>query len=206
MSNNNDPNNNNNYQNNDPNNNNNYQENNEEEEINNFGNNNVESLENKFQRLKDKFPTLTEQDKKFLNKLFRKGDFEPDDLEYSLIEDDDNIKEINKITRPFLTKYEKVKLLATRTNQLARGAKPMIKNVDYSITPKELAKLELKEKVKKGDLILGLASGNITAPFDGVLGYTGLTEDIFVSDNIFQSYDYVIISTYANTNFFLKQF
>ena len=45
--------------------------------------------------------------------------------------------------------------------------------------------LELKEKVKKGDLILGLASGNITAPFDGVLGYTGLTEDIFVSDNIF---------------------
>lgn len=75
------------------------------------------------------------------------GDFEPDDLEYSLIDDDDNIKDINKITRPFLTKYEKVKLLATRTNQLARGAKPMIKNVDYNITPKELAKLELKEKV-----------------------------------------------------------
>ena len=47
------------------------------------------------------------------------------------------------------------------------------------------AELELKEKVKKGDLILGLESGNITAPFDGVLGYTGLTEDIFVSDNIF---------------------
>ena len=74
-------------------------------------------------------------------------DFEPDNLEYSLIDDDDDIKEINKITRPFLTKYEKVKLLATRTNQLARGAKPMIKNVDYSITPKDLAKLELKEKV-----------------------------------------------------------
>ena len=44
--------------------------------------------------------------------------------------------------------------------------------------------LILKEKVKKGDLILNLASGNITAPFNGVLGYTGLTEDIFVSDNI----------------------
>lgn len=68
-------------------------------------------------------------------------------LDYSLIDDDDNIKEINKISRPFLTKYEKVKLLATRTNQLARGAKPMIKNVDYNITPKELAKLELTEKV-----------------------------------------------------------
>jgi len=45
--------------------------------------------------------------------------------------------------------------------------------------------LKLKEKVKKGDLILDLANGNIIAPFSGVLGYTGLTEDIFVSDNIF---------------------
>ncbi len=44
---------------------------------------------------------------------------------------------------------------------------------------------KLKEKVKKGDLILDLESGNIVAPFNGVLGYTGLTEDIFVSDNIF---------------------
>ena len=44
---------------------------------------------------------------------------------------------------------------------------------------------KLQEKVKKGDLILNLISGNIIAPFSGVLGYTGLTEDIFVSDNIF---------------------
>jgi len=45
--------------------------------------------------------------------------------------------------------------------------------------------LDLKNKVKKGDLILNLKSGKVIAPFDGVLGYTGLTEDIFVSDNIF---------------------
>ena len=45
--------------------------------------------------------------------------------------------------------------------------------------------LKLKEKVKKGDIILKLISGNVIAPFSGVLGYTGLTEDIFVSDNIF---------------------
>ena len=45
--------------------------------------------------------------------------------------------------------------------------------------------LKLKEKVKKGDIILNLTSGNVIAPFSGVLGYTGLTEDIFVSDNIF---------------------
>ena len=45
--------------------------------------------------------------------------------------------------------------------------------------------LSLKNIVQKGDLILNLKSGNIIAPFNGVLGYTGLTEDIFVSDNIF---------------------
>ena len=48
-----------------------------------------------------------------------------------------------------------------------------------------LGELKLKEKVKKGDIILNLVSGNVIAPFSGVLGYTGLTEDIFVSDNIF---------------------
>ena len=48
-----------------------------------------------------------------------------------------------------------------------------------------IGELNLKDKVKKGDLILNLKSGNVVAPFDGVLGYTGLTEDIFVSDNIF---------------------
>ncbi len=48
-----------------------------------------------------------------------------------------------------------------------------------------VGELKLKDKVKKGDLILNLKSKNIKAPFDGVLGYTGLTEDIFVSDNIF---------------------
>jgi membrane fusion protein (multidrug efflux system) len=48
-----------------------------------------------------------------------------------------------------------------------------------------VGELNLKDKVKKGDLILNLKSGNVIAPFNGVLGYTGLTEDIFVSDNIF---------------------
>jgi membrane fusion protein, multidrug efflux system len=45
--------------------------------------------------------------------------------------------------------------------------------------------LKLKNRVKKGDVILKLESGDIIAPFEGMLGYTGLTEDIFVSDNIF---------------------
>ena len=45
--------------------------------------------------------------------------------------------------------------------------------------------LSLKEFVKKGEILIKLKSGNILAPFDGVLGYTGLTEDILVSNNIF---------------------
>ena len=39
--------------------------------------------------------------------------------------------------------------------------------------------------VKKGDVIINLKSGDIVAPFNGVLGYTGLTEDIFVSNSTF---------------------
>ena len=45
--------------------------------------------------------------------------------------------------------------------------------------------LKFKDFVKEGDVLIKLKSGNILAPFDGVLGYTGLTEDILVSDNIF---------------------
>ncbi len=45
--------------------------------------------------------------------------------------------------------------------------------------------LELKNYVKKGEILIKLKSGNILAPFSGVLGYTGLTEDIFISNNIF---------------------
>jgi membrane fusion protein, multidrug efflux system len=46
-------------------------------------------------------------------------------------------------------------------------------------------KLKLKDKVKKGDIILNLITEDVVAPFNGVLGYAGLTEDIFISDNIF---------------------
>ena len=44
--------------------------------------------------------------------------------------------------------------------------------------------LKLKNFVKKGEILIKLKSGNIIAPFSGVLGYTGLTEDILVSNNI----------------------
>ena len=45
--------------------------------------------------------------------------------------------------------------------------------------------LNLNNFVKKGEILIKLKSGNIIAPFTGVLGYTGLTEDILISNNIF---------------------
>jgi len=44
--------------------------------------------------------------------------------------------------------------------------------------------LKLKNFIKKDEILVKLKSGNIIAPFSGVLGYTGLTEDILVSNNI----------------------
>ncbi len=43
--------------------------------------------------------------------------------------------------------------------------------------------LKLKKKVKKGEIIVKLKDGDIIAPFDGSLGYRGLTEDILGSEN-----------------------
>ena len=43
-----------------------------------------------------------------------------------------------------------------------------------------IGELKLKSFVKKGEILIKLKSGNVIAPFNGVLGYTGLTEDIFI--------------------------
>ena len=60
------------------------------------------------------------------------------------------------------------------------------KSESYKIKKDDLLKdLKLKNFVKKGEILIELKSGNIIAPFSGVLGYTGLTEDILVSNNIF---------------------
>ncbi|MDB9826940.1 efflux RND transporter periplasmic adaptor subunit [Candidatus Pelagibacter sp.] len=45
------------------------------------------------------------------------------------------------------------------------------------------SEITLKDYVKKGDLIVKLKDRNIVAPFDGVLGYRGITGDILGSDN-----------------------
>lgn len=80
-----------------------------------------------------------------------------DNDEFNLreLEDDDEIligtvKAINyekdsKISKPYLTKYEKTRLLGIRTSQLMQGAKPMIKNCS-GLSSQKIAYLELKNK------------------------------------------------------------
>ena len=60
------------------------------------------------------------------------------------------------------------------------------KTKSFRIKKEDLIKeLKLNNYVKKGNAIIKLKSGNIIAPFNGLVGYTGLTEDIFVSDSTF---------------------
>lgn len=50
------------------------------------------------------------------------------------------------ITYPFLTVYEKTKLIGMRANQLSQGAAPFIKVPDYVKNVKEIARMELEQK------------------------------------------------------------
>ena len=78
-----------------------------------------------------------------------------DEFNLKELEDDDEIligtiKAINyekdsKISKPYLTKYEKTRLLGIRTSQLMQGAKPMVKNCS-GLSSQKIAYLELKNK------------------------------------------------------------
>jgi len=47
---------------------------------------------------------------------------------------------------PFLTVYERTKILGARTNQLAEGAMPFVSIPEYMTQPLEIAKLELEQR------------------------------------------------------------
>ena len=73
--------------------------------------------------------------------------------------------------------FDKVETFGTAISSKSKSFK--IKKNDLS------ENLKLKNFIKKDDILVKLKSGDIIAPFSGVLGYTGITEDILVSDNIF---------------------
>ena len=73
--------------------------------------------------------------------------------------------------------YEKIETFGTAVSNKSKTFK--IKKDDL------IEDLKLKNFVEKGDVLIKLKSGNIIAPFSGMLGYTGLTEDILLSNNLF---------------------
>jgi len=93
------------------------------------------------------------------------SDIEDDEID--IIDDDiesNNVSiEIQKekrITRPYFTKYEIVRILATRTKQLSLGAKRMLNIVGADLTPFEVAKKELEYKVIPFIIKRNLPDGN----------------------------------------------
>ena len=53
----------------------------------------------------------------------------------------------NHRSAPFLTQFEKTKILGFRTNQLAQGARPYVKVPEYITDVIDIAKLEINERV-----------------------------------------------------------
>ena len=52
----------------------------------------------------------------------------------------------NHLSPPFLTIYERTKILGMRTNQLAEGARPFVTVPEYMTQPLQIAKLELEQR------------------------------------------------------------
>lgn len=52
----------------------------------------------------------------------------------------------NHTSPPFLTVYERTKILGTRANQIADGARPFIVVPDHMTDPLEIAKVELEQR------------------------------------------------------------
>jgi DNA-directed RNA polymerase I, II, and III subunit RPABC2 len=59
---------------------------------------------------------------------------------------EDGSKDSRHRSPPFLTVYERTKILGARTNQLAEGAMPFVAVPEYMTQPLEIAKLELEQR------------------------------------------------------------
>jgi len=86
-------------------------------------------------------------------KILKKDDDDDDGDDFEIVYDDDDISETGvvkpeeRMTKPFITLFEKVRILGDRAKQLSLGAKPMIKGLEINYSPKEIAKIELENGV-----------------------------------------------------------
>ncbi len=70
------------------------------------------------------------------------------------------VKSEDRITKPYLFEFERVRLLGERAKQISMGAKPMIKNIE-KLDPKSIARLELENKVIPLMILRELPDGRI---------------------------------------------
>ncbi len=92
-------------------------------------------------------------------------------------------KKFGKIPPPGIIVTEVIKIDFSEKIQ-SFGTAISKKNESFRIKRSNLiTELDLKEYVKKGDVIVKLNDRDIIAPFSGVLGYRGITGDILDSNN-----------------------
>jgi len=84
---------------------------------------------------------------KYHPECFIKNSIEVESLTKIVRDENNTIIDSNHKTNPFLTKYERTKILGQRTKQLNLGTKPLIPVPDNIIDNYLIAQLELKEKV-----------------------------------------------------------
>lgn len=71
---------------------------------------------------------------------------ELDDTFTEKVSKEEILRKEDRITRPFLTKYELVRIIGTRRKQLSLGAKPMIK-IEGNLSINEIVEEEIKNNM-----------------------------------------------------------
>lgn len=97
-------------------------------------------------------------------KVAKKEEDDDEEEEVLVFDDDDKkfdevIPKEKRITKPFLTKYERVRILGDRAKQLSLGAKPMIKGTE-GMNPKDVARAELEQGMVPFTIIRTLPNGS----------------------------------------------
>ena len=70
------------------------------------------------------------------------------------------VKPEERVTKPFLFEFERVRILGERAKQISLGAKPMIKNIE-NYDPKMIARMELQNKILPLIILRELPDGRI---------------------------------------------
>jgi DNA-directed RNA polymerase subunit K/omega len=64
----------------------------------------------------------------------------------SLLASDSDAGDPKHLTYPFITLYEKTKIIGLRANQLSQGARPFISVPEHTTDVRDIARLELEQK------------------------------------------------------------